>query len=366
MKKCADFLELASAQQDGEITQSETEQLNAHLHECDNCSAILELYREMSTAVSELKVDAPEVLCSNVMEKIMSEKKPAGQKKSNAHQSKKKSGAIIMLKRYLPAVACLAIILLALPWVISNRLGQSEEIVSLPDAIAEVDSFSTVFGRIALPEEDLSSEVSLDNGMPFSSEIPESAQSEPTAAPSAPGQVTEQAPVVGSSPDAHSVQQTEPSPEQVAEQSGGQVNAQPEEWITGDADDADFGAGGVSEEAPFTDEFIDTENENEPSRVPEAIPAPALAPPATDGYSIVLEMMNEAYAWIEIIGGALPEQLSAFEAESLGNLTNWDKVFIISLAAAEAIIAEIGSREGVTISYVDRTSSFALVLYAIG
>ena len=59
MNKCEEYPELISAYADGELSEPEMMHIKEHLDSCENCSAILELYRGISAAVAESSVRAP-------------------------------------------------------------------------------------------------------------------------------------------------------------------------------------------------------------------------------------------------------------------------------------------------------------------
>jgi len=129
VNNCTEFLELISAYADDELTESDRRRVEEHLSECDDCSALLDLYREISSAASLSSEPAPEALFSGVMDKILS-----GEADSTAdHKSAIKPGIIRMaLTRYLPVAACLAIMLITLPRIINYRSGQNGESGATP------------------------------------------------------------------------------------------------------------------------------------------------------------------------------------------------------------------------------------------
>jgi anti-sigma factor (TIGR02949 family) len=116
---CAEYIELISAYADGELTDAEKRRLEDHLGACESCSALLDIYREISIATDEACLPAPDALRTGVMEKILS-----GDIARLAGNEKRRKTVYIVLSRYVPAAACLAVILLALPWVF-GRGGQN-------------------------------------------------------------------------------------------------------------------------------------------------------------------------------------------------------------------------------------------------
>ena len=126
MNNCIEFSELVSAYADGELSDGDMRRAEEHIGTCESCSAILELYREISVSVNESAVSAPEALRSGVMEKIMSDGKTSAQamtkmqgdnKASAQNNARKRRPAQIIMLRYAPVAACLALILIALPWI---------------------------------------------------------------------------------------------------------------------------------------------------------------------------------------------------------------------------------------------------------
>jgi len=157
MNNCIEMLELISAYIDNEISESDKTALEAHLSTCESCSAALELYKEMSASISESAISAPESLCGSVMEKILSEKNDvkdsfvAESDSKDTENEKNKNNGIIYFKRYLPAVACLAVILLALPFALTLN-NQAENDVAMPAGEAQPQ------GRVAFYSADYSAE----------------------------------------------------------------------------------------------------------------------------------------------------------------------------------------------------------------
>ena len=126
MKACAKYLVLISAYADGELAESESRDVEKHLDECDSCSALLALYREISTAAAESTVQAPDRLREGVMKKIQSD-----DKLRIIDYDKRRKVIRAVFTRYVPVAACLAIILLALPRIldlnrVSYNMGRSD------------------------------------------------------------------------------------------------------------------------------------------------------------------------------------------------------------------------------------------------
>jgi len=113
VNECVEYLELVSAYADDELTISEKRRVKEHLDTCESCSALLELYREISAAADESIVPAPAELLVGVMEKVRQESKTI-----RSDNEKRRKIIRLALTRYVPLAACLAVVLLTLPLVI--------------------------------------------------------------------------------------------------------------------------------------------------------------------------------------------------------------------------------------------------------
>jgi len=108
VKNCIGIADLLCAYADGEINETNKRLVEEHLAICDNCSAILRVYREMTVSISETNVPAPDALRIGVMNRIQSESTPRAtveKKRSNRHFQ-------LFLTRYAPIAACLVVVLL--------------------------------------------------------------------------------------------------------------------------------------------------------------------------------------------------------------------------------------------------------------
>ena len=73
---CEEALVLLSGHLDGTNTKEEAAQLREHLDVCAACRDLLEAFQEADQGLLELKAEAPEQLCENVMQAIRVEAKP--------------------------------------------------------------------------------------------------------------------------------------------------------------------------------------------------------------------------------------------------------------------------------------------------
>jgi len=119
MKNCTDFIDSISAYADGELTVSEILSVDKHLAECESCSALLEVYREITITVTEAGTEPPEALRIGVMNRVINERSP------NLVKNKKNRGHFYFaITRFAPIAACLLVGLLVWqPWVGSSGGG---------------------------------------------------------------------------------------------------------------------------------------------------------------------------------------------------------------------------------------------------
>ena len=126
MKKCTEITELLSAYSDNELTDKEKLSVEEHLAACENCSALLEIYREISISVEESSAPVPDALRIGVMNRIQSEAVPSEKetkkKKWWQHQ--------VILTRLAPIAACLAVVLLV--WQFSGNMFSLNEAAPMP------------------------------------------------------------------------------------------------------------------------------------------------------------------------------------------------------------------------------------------
>ncbi|MCL2628325.1 MAG: zf-HC2 domain-containing protein [Oscillospiraceae bacterium] len=104
MKNCIDYVEQLSAYHDNELSEQETQKLLGHLNACEDCSALLEVYKEISVAADISDTLVPDALRIGVMNRIKAEKPVIA--------TKRKRNIQFFLTRYMPIAACLAVVLL--------------------------------------------------------------------------------------------------------------------------------------------------------------------------------------------------------------------------------------------------------------
>jgi hypothetical protein len=109
---CIGVAELLCAYADGELENSKIHIVEDHLLICENCSAILKLYREISTAIDDTNVPVPEILRPGVMNRIQHE-----DIYTDTEKTKKRKQYHFILTRFAPVAACLFVGLLVWqPW----------------------------------------------------------------------------------------------------------------------------------------------------------------------------------------------------------------------------------------------------------
>ena len=339
MDKCADYVGLISAYVDKELAEAEMARVKVHLESCENCSAFLDLYREISISAAESNVPAPDALCAGVMERVLRSEpdSPAG----SANRAKIVRA---IMTRYLPAAACLAVILLALPWVINNRSFQN-------------NNASFGFGG---PADMIKTEVAEEFNMAGSADSAQSGgmyaagggEVKPFA-PAAPMPSTPMAPMdtdgqsndYGSDADLE-IGRTQPEASAVVPMPA------PAEPVQATNDDLAAGAAEAEIWQSDGNRLPVSESASPPSGLPQAANE---APPAELSF-------NGAYARIEITGG-LPELLTGYEPEPLYGYPGFDAFIIVSRGIAQELIKEFDGREGVSFQINDRNSDFAVVFY---
>ncbi|MCL2425642.1 MAG: zf-HC2 domain-containing protein [Oscillospiraceae bacterium] len=129
MKECTKIYELLSAYSDNEVTDSERLLVDRHLAACKDCSAMLEMFRDISDAVSEPHMEVPEALRIGVMNRVKSESVLENLVVSEAKDKHRKRFGI-MLTRFVPIAACLAVVVLV--WQFWGNTGSIDFVVEAP------------------------------------------------------------------------------------------------------------------------------------------------------------------------------------------------------------------------------------------
>lgn len=102
-----DYLDMISAYADGELLAADSRELEEHIGTCEQCSALLVLYREISTAAAESTEPAPPALLTGVMNAVS-----VINTQERTDTRKKRPPRRIFLTRLMPIAACLVVALL--------------------------------------------------------------------------------------------------------------------------------------------------------------------------------------------------------------------------------------------------------------
>ena len=355
MNECVEYLELISAYADDELTESEKRRVKEHLDTCESCSALLELYREISVAAAESSEPAPAELLSGVMEKVRHEGKTVKSDNANRRRIIR-----LALTRYVPVAACLAVMLLTLPRVMSNNRLAYDMTASMPNS-AQAEAMPAMGGapsmriEMAMTDEAIESEEDTAN-----SSARMQGAGTPGAAPAAPGSGSAPAPIAPGG--------VAPAPE--AAQGGAAGSALPPRGEA-PASTADHGSYNESFNVPPA-----TIIQEEPPSAGAESQGEAQSPGSyahwgqpSDGNDIedgAIEDLDDFmpvavpyFAIIEIIG-ELPEQLEDYEAVQIDDFTQH---IVIPHNEAMALIPVLTGRAGITISVNIEGGDYALVIF---
>jgi len=355
MNECSQYIGLISAYADGELTDSDKEYVEEHLGACVNCSALLELYRAISAAESGSCVPAPEELRAGVMEKVLSDDAPGV-----SDDVKKRARRHIILTRYLPVAACLAIVLLALPFIRNLNRGSN---APLPGSAPQLQpAAQNGAGSVAESQLDLRDSGAAERGFDESA-----ASVSPGAAPSGMPSPSS-APLLPSSAPHSPENEAAPSPPNPSLDTSGTGGYN---TATGNGETTESPAG-----AP------DYGAAHGPVLAPGASSAPAAneapqpgAPPAEKSrngqdlygkppeiFAEVPDYFNDAYAWISITGD-LPPVMLDYDPVLIEGWGDWDTWYAIPRETARSLIGEMGNLDGFAYVYKNEESDTAFVFY---
>jgi len=134
MKECTKIYELLSAYSDNEVTDSERLLVDRHLAACKDCSAMLEMFHEISDIVIEPDMEVPEALHIGVMNRVRNESVLENPVITEAKVKQRKRFGI-MMTRIVPLAACLAVVVLA--WQFWGNVG-GVELAAAPEAMMDM------------------------------------------------------------------------------------------------------------------------------------------------------------------------------------------------------------------------------------
>jgi len=346
VEKCVEYLELISAHADGELSEFDSKRVEEHLDTCENCSALLDLYSDLSAAIVESTEPAPEELCSGVMEKIRSDNDNVV---SISDIAKKRSITRIVLSRYVPIAACLALVLLTLPRVFNiNRSDTDMANEGGLQMMSEMAINRPITGGGG------SGGAAQSGGANAPAAAPPAAASDSFyAGDDGTGRSSQSSPFVrpggadASAPAAESVPSSTPTPSPL-------MPSAPEPLAPGSqagaADPMDEPEPEVYIDSPESPLMDDGELYNE-------------QPP---GYATgLLREFNDAFALFEITG-ELPDLLASYEPEPATDELDWEMLFIIPRAAALELLEILAGNDSVSIivNIENSASDYAIVLYS--
>jgi len=263
-----------SAYADGELNDSDKRQVDEHIAECESCSTLLDIYREISASVSESSKPVPEALRIGVMNRILYEDIPV-----KVGVEKQRGRFHFALTRFAPVAACLLVgLLLWQNW--GDLFGGQNEILA----------------PAAAPE--------------------------PASAP-APAPAADAVPELGVRLDF-------------------------------DADPAEAGI-------QLDDALVPAEEAAAPMQVPEEQIMTG-TPRSFEESARIMNYIDSAYAQISFTG-ELPALLAEYEPQPFGDWFGWEMVFEIPTEMVPELLAELGDRDELTLTHIDRNSTYAVVMY---
>lgn len=415
MNNCIEFSDLISAFNDGELTESDRRRVEDHLDLCESCSTLLALYSEISSSVVDAMVPAPDILRSRVMENVLSEN--AGSRSvmnivPETNKANRRKHIRVLLQRYAPVAACLAVMLLALPWIINSYSHKSYS--PAPPQAVQMESQLKKMDKVA--ENNVAGVFPASGGndgafSTYSDDIEASSADspayEPMPTPTSEPWLTAPAPNLEYPVSSAQDVQPEHANDSVPDSTQNFTNAPPDAADTTALPDnigrapaeADDGLSYVAKGTIAPGE--------EPSPAPAPAPAPSSSPSSTSapdatpeessetensvGYGAVetpqppsssinkegqavntpdyisglLDSFTDAYAWIEITG-ELPTLLTMYDSIPLDGLSNWEAYYKISRSVALDLIKETSFRDNVSVTYNNHDSGYAIVVYSSG
>jgi len=171
-------MEFISAYADDELTQSDKKQVEDHIAVCENCSALLDLYREITIAVDETSEPVPEALRIGVMNRVLNEPVYHG-----AENVKKRGRFHFAITRFAPIAACLVVGLLV--WQNWGILRSTQDSAEAPAAPAPEAMPEPAGGPINTFDIAISTEAPADGGGDYEESQDDSSPAvpDPEAAP---------------------------------------------------------------------------------------------------------------------------------------------------------------------------------------
>ena len=321
-KNCAEYSILISAYYDSELSANDRQRVEDHIDTCEYCAAALYMYREVSLAVKESLTPPPEALSGRVMADISGAADARSTGKTRHGYTPPHPMVRIILSRYVPAAACLVLILLALPRLQNlNRAPTAPASSSAPFMLSESPAQMDTVAPADAPMGANNSIQGETGGAP----APEAAPM-PSAASSAAGAQPD------SSYDDEVIQETieMEAPEEEAPQ------------------DADRG----------TDPYDEVLTGNTPAQAPPQIANDTSEIPHSAPEAPLQEMNISGYFAVITVTGELPGILAEFDMEDAGN--GLMLIHIPRETAIELISTDI---DGVETELGDSNAETALVQF---
>ena len=131
MSNCEKYLDMISAYADGELTENEKAELEAHLETCSECRSILEIYSAISSEMAIDTEEVPEGFSDGVMKKVAVYEKKAKTRRKNLR----------IAGRWIGVAACIAVIVAVFPQMPGLGCGASG--APMENAAADCGSVDT-------------------------------------------------------------------------------------------------------------------------------------------------------------------------------------------------------------------------------
>jgi len=340
MNNCSEFIELISAYADGELTESDSKRVESHLASCEKCSALLELYREISVAEHESNAPAPDALRDGVMEKVLNFD-AAHTKDAVKHRSTVR----MILTRYVPMAACLAATLLILPRVVNFSINYSSS-----DNAAPLSMQSRNATDMDWSEPQAAPEMAIDQSEDdYYSHFVNGAP-----APAEPVTTTDKV-------DRDEVLTNERGGESdagtTAPGSAGSSSEPPQQA------NPDYNSGGTQNTPDTSNSSSSTpgnESENWQPDDTDNLEDAGLINPGPPEFDTLINGANA----LVMITGRLPEILSGYDLESLGSWRQWESLYMIQGAAASDLLSALVGSDGVEIIYNGSGGDYIVVMHS--
>jgi len=349
MDKCVEYVDLISAYVDGELAEPDKQRLEKHLAECENCSALFELYREITDSTLESAVEAPESLVGNVMDRVHSDGRiirdyiAYDSGVDRIDDAAKRRKVMHVISRYMPIAACVVIALLVLPRFFGNGRTDSAPTTGGGSSGSSSQVRTTVPAGVSPGQSSETTQGSSSAGGGAGSGSGSTGGSSATGGASAPAESQDSGLRIFVEDDADN-----PMPEATPE-------ALPMPSMAPYDDDDESIPAEPGQENPREEMGTDEEKTDQV----EEIYAPA------PGFGDAMSYLSSAYAWITIQGD-LPDFLAGYPAEPFDTWFQWDMFIEIPRDEVQGLLDALSGYDGVDIVYSNESSDYAVVLYSPG